>query len=54
MGKFFRQRTESNPDLYCKSGLSHCLPSFDKEKTLVRRGQFFAAGILSISQRNRM
>ena len=25
MGKFFRQRTESNPDLYCKSGLNHCL-----------------------------
>ena len=41
MGKFFRKRTESNPDLYCKSGLNHCLPSFDKEKTLVRRGQFF-------------
>ena len=32
MGKFFRQRTESNPDLYCKSGLSHCLPSFDADE----------------------
>ncbi|NBJ91173.1 hypothetical protein D5281_00900 [bacterium 1xD42-62] len=27
--------------MYCKSGLNHCLSSFDKEKTLVRRGQFF-------------
>jgi hypothetical protein len=32
MGKFFRQRTESNPDLYCKSGLNHCLPSFDADE----------------------
>jgi hypothetical protein len=32
MGKFFRQRTESNPDLYCKSGLNHCLSSFDADE----------------------
>lgn len=37
----YKRSTMEGPDLYCKSDLNHCLPSFDKEKTLVRRGQFF-------------
>lgn len=33
----YKRSTMEGPDLYCKSDLNHCLPSFDKEKALVRR-----------------